>query len=99
MVEIRDDAAPPFGWTFEVSIQRLGEDPGNRLLLMPYHVGIGDQTLASSALEKHLEKFDGTEIKPRSPISAVLAHAMKLSPNEIAQERFPGPNPSGAART
>jgi hypothetical protein len=59
------------------------------LLLLPYHVGIVDQTAAGAALEKHLERIDGTEVRPRAPISATLAHALGLRPNEIMQEPLP----------
>ena len=89
MVENRDDGETLVGWTFEVSIQRLGDVPGDRLYLLPWHVGIADQTLAGAALEKHLDKFDGTEVRARSPISAARAHAMGLRRNEIMQDPLP----------
>jgi hypothetical protein len=86
MAEKLDDGGPPVGWTFEVSTQRTGDAPVDRLYDTPYHVGIADQALARAALEKHLTKLDGTEVKPRSPISASLARVLGLQPNEIKQE-------------
>jgi hypothetical protein len=72
MVEHRGQGEHAFGWTFQVSYQAIGADPGDRLYESPYHVGIADQGEAKAALEKYITPLEGTEIKLLGPVPASL---------------------------
>jgi hypothetical protein len=87
MAEIRPEpeSAPPFGWAFIVSLQRIGEMKDDRTFLAPYYVGVSDKEGAIAALKAHLGWTDAYQLDGDSPMAAGAAQAIGLAPMAVIQ--------------
>jgi len=84
MTNDNPNATMPFGWSFDVSTQYVG-DPDKKLYCVPYYVGIADKSQANEALASFLKIVDGKDITNATPLSSATARAIPLSDRAIVR--------------